>query len=247
MSYINYNNTSPEVTSNEKPMNLLRRYIEIIVSPGKAFEKITEMPKLLAPLLFMVISSILPILVSYSTFSQIIKDSIILANQKEGIILSDVELTNKVALSIKYSLVSTPLLQILTWFIGAVILFGIIKLFNGHGTFKQYLSITSHAYVITFLYILLTTILSFFTHKLGLDLSLSKVLSLFIPGLSGFTNGILKGISFFRVWQYAVIGIGVAAASKLSKSRVYIIMISSFCLYLFYLGYGELLGQLFTQ
>ncbi|MDP9749865.1 MULTISPECIES: Yip1 family protein [Thermoanaerobacter] len=199
-----------------KEMNFMQRVIGIIISPTETMKNLMEKPRILYPILAMVFGMVLLYLIRFPVFSEYIKNNVQMTLSQSGVSLTQEQIDAAVKMAPYMAMISTPINQLLTWFISTAIIFGLIKLFKGQGSFKQYLSITGYAYTITLLYILLSLVVSFFTGELTINSSLG----LFAQSLKGsYIYGIMRSIDLFNIWYYVVIAIGVSLVSKISKAK----------------------------
>lgn len=204
-----------------KQMNFMQRVIGVIASPAETMKNLIEKPRILYPILAVAFGMVLLYLIRFPLFSDYIKNTVQTALSQTNAQLTQEQVDAAAKMAPYATLISTPINELLTWFISTAIIFGLIKLFKGQGNFKQYMSITGYAYTISLLYILLSLIVSFFSGELTINSSLA----LFAQSLKGsYIYGIMRGIDLFSIWYYAVIALGVGLASKISKSKAYIIV-----------------------
>lgn len=246
MSDIVYNQKNAGISPEDK-QNFFKNSLGMIFSPNKTLERITQRPKILSPFLFMLFGASLPLLINHELFFDTLRKTLEKFNNSNNIILTSEEFENRILFSFKTAVLTAPITTIVTWIVFATLLFGLVRAFNGQGTYKQILSITGHAYIIKYIFLILSLICSVFTRNLQLDLSLGKFVEIFSLNLNPFAVGLLEGLSFFRIWEYIVVGIGVFWASKLDKSRVYLIIIIQLVLYLIYSGVSQLLSSTFLN
>jgi len=124
------------------------------------------------------------------------------------------------------------------WFLGALVFWVIIKIFKGQGRYKQILSITGYAAVISALGTIVTIITTQLTGTFS-EVSFTSLASL-LPNMKGnFIYGVAKLIEVFSIWQYAVIAIGIATVSKLDKKKAYLIVACIFVGLAIYTGVME--------
>ena len=140
--------------------------------------------------------------------------------------LSPEQMESFIGVGITSQLVMAPFISLLSWVIGAGVLFGMVKIFKGDGKFKQVLSLTGYAYIIILVYYVLSVIASFHSNNLFIDLSLLSIIKTIMPIAKGsYIYGFARSIDIFSIWQYLLIGIGVAHISRLNRAKVYTIMI----------------------
>lgn len=199
----------------------LKRVIGIIVSPGETMKALIAKPRILFPIILMIITTPAFYFLRFDLYKDYTKQLIeaSLANNPQ---VTPEAIQQNMPLYINLGLYSSPFIELLSWLVLAALIFGIMKLFKGKGNFKQYLSIVGYSYIITFLYTVLCTITSYFSDSLLLNASVTNITNLFAPDMKGsYVYGFLRGLDFFAIWRFIVIGIGTALVSKVSKSKVY--------------------------
>jgi hypothetical protein len=121
--------------------------------------------------------------------------------------------------------IATPIGVIVMMLISALVCFAIFRIMGGEGKFKAYLSVVSHANVITVLYTLLLIPITYITGTMSLTSSITSLSTLVSKdAVSPVLYSILNSIDLFSIWYYVVAAIGMAAVSKLKKRNVYIVV-----------------------
>jgi len=232
-----------------KKMNFFQRIIGVIVSPGETMKSIIAKPSVVIPIIF---TAIVPVLIYLMRFS-LYMDNANAAAKKVAKRMADFyiehlnikmtpeQIANMSKVNPITTFISIAIGALLAWFVGTVILFALIKIFRGKGSFKQVISISIYSYVILLLGTLITVLVSFITGSIKLDLSLGIFSDQILSGqqgtfLFGFMYTVLSSISIFAIWNYIVVGIGTYHLSKLSKTKVVIILSIIFVLYLLFTG-----------
>ena len=214
-------NNNPEVSPEVKPMNFIQRVSGVIVSPGETMKNLTAKPRILFPFIMVGLGILLFYLSRYTLYMDFLRESAEAAIAQQGLEYTPEQMDATMKLTRIIGLVGAPFGAILMWLITAVILFVGAKILKGEGSFKQYMSVTGYAYVITILYYFLSAVVSFFSGQLMLNTSLG----LLVPDMQGtYIYGILRSIDLFTIWYYMVVTLGVLAVSKLSKTKVYAMM-----------------------
>lgn len=225
MEEFNSNNNFYQGNTDEykdvEQISFIKRVIGIIFSPAETMKVLIAKPRILFPIILMIITTPAFYFLRFDLFKdytkQIIEAS--LANNPQ---ITPETIQKAMPLYINLGLYGSPFGELLTWLVFAALLFGIMKLFKGEGNFKQYLSIVGYSYIIYFLYILLCTVVSYFSGSLLLNASATNITNLFVPDMKGsYVYGLLRGLDFFAIWRFIVIGIGTALVSKVSKAKVY--------------------------
>ncbi|HEX9062536.1 MAG TPA: Yip1 family protein [Clostridia bacterium] len=221
------NNFHPGITdeySDVEQKGFIKRVIGIIVSPGETMKVLIAKPRILFPIILMAVSMLGFYLLRFDLYKDFLKQAMEmqLANNPN---LTRESIESIMPITTVSGLIGAPFGVLLNWVIISAILFGIMKFFKGEGSFKQYLSITGYSYVIMFIFIILSAVSSYFTNSIMFNSSLTNITNLFMPDIKGsYLYGILRGVDFFTIWHYVVIGIGIALVSKVSKSKVYSVL-----------------------
>ncbi len=211
---------------NETPptgkMNFLQRVVGIITSPAEVMKDLSEKPRILFPILVAALGTLIFYLLRLDLFKEFSTHVVELGLEQSNQAMTPQQVEAAKSMGWWITLIATPFTGLFQWFISATVMFGLAKLLKGEGKYKQYLSVVGYSSVVIVLSLLITFAVSFFTNSIMLDSSLANLTNLFAPGLKGsFLYGIIRGIDLFIVWQYCVIGIGIAVVSKLSKAKAY--------------------------
>lgn len=202
-----------------KNMNALQRVKGIITSPGMTMESLVEKPKLLLPFIIVAVAQLILYFARYPLYQDYMNRTLTEPLMAAGMTADSID---KFILAMT---AATPLTTLFGWFITAVIFFAVFKIFGAKGKFKQYMSITGHAYIITALYYVIVLVASFFTGSLHLNLTLTSIANLLPAEMAGtFIYGIAMAIDIFSLWYYCVIAIGMAAVSGFRKRNAYILV-----------------------
>lgn len=218
--------TSDSVGTNG--MGFFNRVLGVIISPSETMRELINRPMVLFPVIAMVVTLPALYLARFQLYKELVKylAEAGIAEKSSQMTAEQIEAARTF---MEYTpiigLFSTPVNVIIYWLIFTTAIFAFVKVFKGEGRYKQYLSITGYAFVITILSTVITAIVSFFTGSLIFDSSLANITNIFAPDLKGsYVYGIIRGIDLFKVWEYAVVSIGVLMVSKLDKAKVYSIL-----------------------
>ncbi|MDQ2087567.1 YIP1 family protein [Herbivorax sp. ANBcel31] len=229
MSEINISN---QVDDNE--LGAIQRIVGVFVSPGKVMKSLVENPKVLLPIILIIIVPVITILLNYPAF----RDALMMLTEAELAELGE-EFTPEmmgvfaVILAITLEAVSLPIYVL----IGSLILWGILKIFQGKGRFKQYLSVVSHALLIYLLMYVVNLLVSYTSGEFDIYSSITSLGTVLPESLNGtFIYGMLSNVEVFDVWSYCVIGIGVSEVSCLSKAKSYSIVAALYFVGLLFSG-----------
>ncbi len=205
----------------ESKMNFFQRLAGIIFSPTKTLMDLIAKPRLLFPILSSAFGMLLFYLLRYDLYKDYMRDSLErVASTTEALTPDQIEAL--LDMSAIAGLISTPFITLIVWALSGLVLFCIAKLFKGEGRFNQYLSIVGYCGVITLLFYAISAGVSFFTGQLMFDASMANITNLIIPDMKGsYFYGIIRSISFFTIWYYVLVGVGISLVSKLSKPKVF--------------------------
>ncbi len=215
-------------------MGFFQRVLGVIASPSRTMENLCGKPRILFPILAMIFGMVALYGLRFSLYQDTVRPAIEAAIIQQGTPLTEQQMDMAVTSSSIVGMVAAPFGVLLMWLVMTAVIFAVVKIFKGKGSFKQYCSITGYSYVIMLLYFLITLIASFFTNSIQLDTSLLALKNIAAPEAFGegfmgsFIPGLLKSIDVFGIWQYVVISIGVAYASKLTREKSYLIVFTLF-------------------
>ncbi len=202
-------------------MSFGARVIGVLVSPFETMQDLAERPRILFPIVLMALATPLMFLSRYSLYESYLLKTMNSAMSVQNVQMPAGQLEAMMEWLPMVSIISAPFGALLSWLVVTGIIFGLVKAFKGAGSFKQYLSVTGYAYVITALFCLVSVIVSFFSGEIIFNSSLAVV----VPGLKGsYLYGILRSIELFALWNFIVTGIGVFVVSKLSWQKAAIIV-----------------------
>ncbi|RCX12221.1 Yip1-like protein [Anaerobacterium chartisolvens] len=215
-------------------MGFFQRVLGVIASPSRTMENLCGKPRILFPILAMIFGMAALYALRFPLYQDTIRPAMEAAIIQQGTPVSEEQMDMIVTSGAIGGMVALPFTALFMWIAMTALIFAAVKIFKGKGSFKQYCSITGYAYVIMLLYFVLTLVASFFTNSIQLDTSLLALKKLVAPGVltdgfaGSFVSALLKSFDFFGIWQYVVISIGVAYASKMSMKKSYIIVFTLF-------------------
>lgn len=243
----NYSSESQAGTVKVKHMSFIKRVLGVIFSPGAVMESLRAKPRVLFPVILMIVASLAFLAVNFDMYREYLTENLMNVYDTMNMEMTEEQLESFAKVSAVISLVTMPVGILAVWLAGTAILFGIIKIFKGEGTFKQFLSVTGYAYVIMVLSYIVTSIIAYFTGIFNMELNATSLASLFSTDMRGtFIYGVLNAIELFSIWYYIVIGIGVAIVSKLTKKKTYLIIGVLYALLLAYNGFQQVLANIYN-
>lgn len=226
-----------------KSLNVFKKILGVFISPAKVMGSIETKPGFLVPLILTMAAPVLLIIARYSDYLELLKQTLVESYAKRNAQLTAEQLAAQLKMVGTFGCIGAPVGVIVSWLVGTAILFGIVKIFKGQGSFKQYLSVTAYASVITILSYILLGIVSYFTGLLDLNTPVTSVISLLPQSFKGtFLYGLLLPVDVLTIWEYVVIAIGVRQMSKLDKNKVYTIIGIIYGAMMLYGGIGQIIA-----
>lgn len=232
------------MTNDLANMGFFHRLFGVIFSPGKVMQSLAQKPRILFALFLTILTpivkiySVMPMYLQYMLNN---RSAVEATYQKMNITMTSEQIDQIIIKSTK----STPFIlaasDVAKWFLGALILWVIMKIFKGQSKYKQILSVTGYAAVVvalgTIVEIAVTRITGVYT-----EISFTSLASI-LPDMKGsFIYGAAKAIDVFNIWYYTVIAIGTAAVSKIGKKKAYLVIACIFAVIVVYTGATEVMS-----
>jgi len=233
----------PAVAATETaPQNFFNRLVGVWFSPGATFTEIGRAPRILLPvLLVMILTSLASYIVTNRIGYEKMVRRQIEAMAAKGFIPQDkVEeivnqsVTGPAATRGKIQgMVTPPLAALVIMLITA----GLLKLFTlivgAETTFKRLLAVTAYtSLALGLIKIVLTVLVFYIKDPDEIDMfnpigsNLGAILVLTGAGLSKYLTALASWIDIFVIWQIALLSIGTAAVSKKMKTSTVAVFIS---------------------
>jgi hypothetical protein len=222
-----------------------KRLKGIVVSPIETMRNLEIKPNLLYPILMIIVVVIATLLLNTGSFKEYSRQELIKANVQENVERTAEKIEQIVNRNVNVRLFAIPFMTLFIWVVGTAILFLLIKVLKGKGTFKEFLTITGYAYIILIFSGVLEAFVIFITGDNNKEFSITSLALILPQTLKGnFFYGIAKGIEIFTIWNYFIVGIGICYVSKLSKAKVYGVIGVMFVWPLILGGIGEVLSKM---
>lgn len=188
----------------------------MITSPGVQFERMKQHNAVWGAFFLLVVISTIGALAGVQVSMQSPEMKELLADDPSGMMQSFMY-----GGAVLAGVVFTPII----FFISAGFYKVVMMLMGNDATYKQLLSITVHASIITYIGVILNLILAF---ALGGDgvVMYTGLGALFEPGTTLF--GIANSIEIFGIWGLIVTGMGLHIVAGLSKNKAIILMVIFF-------------------
>jgi hypothetical protein len=209
----------------------MQRVIGVIFSPDATFASIAKRPDWVLPLVLLLITSLVAgfIIAQHVDFGSAARESM---EQNKNMPPEQVEKAVRIASSIgKVLTYLSPVLSLIGLLVIAGILLLAFRLFGGEGDFKQAFSVTCYASIPSIIKSAVTLIIMV---ARGGIMPVTALATL-VPSNLGFltdmkTNpmafALLSSFDIFSVWFLALMIIGFAYVSRLSRAKSAVIMIS---------------------
>ncbi len=223
---------------NQTNMNFLKRVFGIIFSPSKVMQSLDQKPRVLFGLLLTAITPVIMILLTLPMYMEYSRKLLEVTYANMNIEMNAEQMEQAVNISQYSALFGGPVAAVVMLLLEALVVWGIVKVLKGKGSFKQYLSVLGYTNVIAVLSTITLILVVRFTGTYT-DVSYTSLASL-LPNMKGsFLFGFAKIIEVFTIWQYVVIGIGISTVSKLSNKKVFILVACIFVVIAIYMGVTE--------
>ena len=215
-------------------MNPFVKLVKIVTAPSEAARAIKSKPDILLPLFLVVLSPLLPLLLNVQEYKDMIVGSF--ANIPQYKDMAAEELRKIADFSAITGMVGGPIMTLVFWFIGALVMFGLIKMLGGECRYKQVLSLQGYVTVFSLISSLISGLVMHFSGSGFAKISYTS-LSVLFPNLeAGFLSGFLSGIEIFSIISLLVSAIGLTIISGLDKKKVYALLIVLFVIGLLFTG-----------
>jgi hypothetical protein len=229
-------------TTEAAPQNFFNRLVGVWFSPGVTFAEIGRAPRLLLPLLFVMLLAGLGyfVMVERIGYENIVRKQIESAANSGFIPQDRVEETINQRVSGtagtigRYlGIVTTPVFVLIVM----LILAGLLKLFTlivgAETTFKRLLAVTAYSSLaLVIIKTVLTLIILYIKDPDEIDIynpigsNLGAILVLTGAGLSKYLTALASWIDIFVIWQIALLSIGTAAVSTKMKTSTAAVFVS---------------------
>jgi hypothetical protein len=221
----------------EERTGTLQRIIGAQFSPSESFADIARRPNVLAPLIIMVVITLVStvVVVPRMDFETMMRDQLATSGKLNGMSSEDAD--RVVRFSVAFGKVigySSPLLAIAAWVVIAGVLLIAFRLFGGEGTFKQAFSVTLYAFVPLLIKSIVSTFVVLAKGTIGVEEMAVLVRSnpAFLVDMK--TNqvlfALLSSLDLFTIWTTVLLIIGFAFVARVSKAKSAVIVISLWAL-----------------
>lgn len=210
-----------------QPMTFFARLKGIFISPVQIFENIKYYPKMLFPLIYASVISMITVIISMPLI-QLKQDKMYsLIFEKYGVDLSQAQSAMTGQFTIIFSVALTPVGIIIAWLIGSLFIWILSKMLKGKANIKKILSLNAHVMMLTATGTLLAAPIGLL---LKTDVNVFSLAVLFPNGaIDSFMYNVLQSMELFGIWGAVITAIGLAVINDFSKAKGYI---TSFVIYI---------------
>lgn len=213
-----------------KEMGVFKRIINIFMEPSKVFKSVAQKPKVLIPIVFIILGFILlavpkvSLMEEYTrqTYEKLYGSEQFMKTQKITKEQANASIEQTVGFSKIMSFVG-PLFMLIMILIQTLVFFGLFKLFKGVGTFMQTFAVLTYSYLINLLGEVVRTI----NVIISTNVEVTNSLALLLPNdKTNYLFNFLNGLDLFGLWAFLVAALGLSIVHKVSSRKAYIWVIS---------------------
>lgn len=207
-------------------MGFISRFLDVFVSPSKICLEIKERPKIIEPLIivliFVILFTFLTARIQSRDSVEYVKMNPKMADRIPQDRLENMANPSQASILIRSFLLS-PLTVLFYLLIFSVVLLIIIKIAGGAGEFKNFFSLAFFSSYID--YVLGNGIKTILTLQKGTSIGVSTGISLFFPDIPILSSSyiVLSMIDFFSIWSYIFVAIAISRISKFSFTKAIVI------------------------
>lgn len=234
-----------EIVSNQEvqgaqPMGVGKRFINIIFDPKAVFSSIIGAPKILIPIVFILVSLLLlaipkaPLAEDYTreSMEKIYKNEKFLMTQQITTDSANKLIEKQTQNAQRNAYLGFILFPAIALLIKAGIFHGLFKLIGGVGTFVQTLAVCLYSYIIQVIGEAVRTVNVLISgnyesvNSLGLIMQNDK---------TSYLYNFINFLDFFSVWSIILVAVGLSIVHKVSQKKSYIWALSLWMLYIVFL------------
>lgn len=215
------------INQNEvKPLSWWERILYVFTKPEKLFENIKHHPKVLFPILTIIIGMIIISLPMIDVMKEAMREELI---QDMG---NDVPIgiDSFVNIMVYVTIILMSIFVLLTLLVKSGFINAFSGFVNGTGRFKQALSVIAYSYFPVLLGNIIVNIISILTKQNNIDFSLA----VFLPdSFSGVTlQMILSNLNIFVIWYQILAIIGISKVYSISKKSSSVLVLGTWILFI---------------
>ncbi|SCG81973.1 hypothetical protein DW1_0353 [Proteiniborus sp. DW1] len=222
-----------------KPFSWWERLKYVFISPSKAFENIKEHPRVLFPMLIILIGMLAITVPRLNMMKELLRDTYIQQYAQSGVEVTEGFIDNMVMGGIVGAIVGPIIGAVVVWLVKSALINAFSGFVNGTGTFKQALSVITYSYFPVFLGNIIITIILLITKQSNIITSLA----VFLPDSQAgtFLYAILANLDIFVIWYQILAIIGISKVYSISKKSSSILVLGTWFIYILIIsGLGSL-------
>lgn len=212
-----------------KPLSWWERLKYIFISPSKTFENLKHYPKILFPMLVILIGVLLLSLPTIDMMKVTMKKAALEQYARMGIEMPagfDALMDVQVYTTIIVSVIAIAAI----WIIKSALINAFSGFVNGTGTFKQAFSVIAYSYFPVLLGTIIRTVLVLITKESNIMTSLA----VFLPNSQAntFIYLLLSNLEIFVIWYQVLAIIGVSKVYGISKKSSSILVLGTWIVFI---------------
>lgn len=226
---INQNQNQNETKNAIKPFSWWERLKCVFISPSRAFENLKHHPKVLFPILVILIGMLVITLPRINMMKEAMREESIQQYAQMGIEVPegiDAIITYGVYGAIAGSIIGAAIV----WLVKSALINAFSGFVNGTGTFKQAFSVITYSYMPVLLGSIIVTIISLITNQYAILTSLA----VFLPDsqMGTFLYSVLSYFDVFVIWYQILAIIGISKVYSISKKSSAILVLGTWIAYI---------------
>lgn len=210
-----------------KQMGFFEKVLKIFTSPTQVFTELKDNPKVLQPILFLIVLSILVVAIS-GPVNQIVQTKMLtLMSEKYGMNIPQTSVASGSS-SIIIGAVFAPVGLLIGLLFISLLYWAFSKALKGKSTYKQVFCVAVYSSIITYVFSLISIALCLLMNT---DVNPLSFGVLFPNGTyDSFVYDLLISITLYGIWAAIVSAIGLAVVNEFSKVKGYVITFSFYIL-----------------
>lgn len=226
---LNQNENLVQNQNEVKPFSWWERLKCVFVSPSKAFENLKHHPKVLFPILVILIGVLLLSLLRINVMKEFLKETAIQQYAQMGMEVPE-GIDALLSVQVYGAIAGTIIGIVAVWLVKSALINAFSGFVNGTGTFKQAISVITYSYFPVFLGSIITTIISLITKQYNILTSLA----VFLPNsqVGTFLHTFLGNLDIFVIWYQILAIIGISKVYSISKKSSAILVLGTWLVYI---------------
>lgn len=190
----------------------------VLYEPGAVFERIRERPRFLAPLVTLMILSLVIGLLAKPYLEAALGG---MMAQQAGAGGPQMSPGTMAMMQIVASALFLPIIML----VAGGILWVVVSVFGEQASYRHLISVSCHASILYILQLatglLIVSLRGVESVTSVADLQPALGLDLLVPGAKGYLGAVLKGVNVFSIWGVVVQGIGITKTHNIARETGY--------------------------